>query len=254
MDQWTITGGADFLQLSPAAAPVRGLTGWLADAIRAAIIDGRLRAGAPLPATRLLAGDLGVSRGVIVEAYQRLADEGLVSAPPRGRDAGPRGLAAGAGSARAAGAGAARATGRRRSGLSPRCCRSAGGRGRRSTSPPACPTCPGFRAPPGCAPKSWCSSRPAWPTSATAIPAAASGCGRELAGWLARTRGLRADPDDIIVVTGVAQALALLARVLQDLRRDRGRRPGLARGPRRAGLLGPAPGAGPGGRARAGGR
>ena len=74
--------GADFLQLSPRAAPVRGLTGWLADAIRAAIIDGRLQAGAPLPATRLLAGDLGVSRGVIVEAYQRLADEGLVSARP----------------------------------------------------------------------------------------------------------------------------------------------------------------------------
>ena len=74
--------GADFLQLSPAAAPVRGLTGWLADAIRAAIMDGRLRAGTPLPATRLLAGDLGVSRGVIVEAYQRLADEGLVSARP----------------------------------------------------------------------------------------------------------------------------------------------------------------------------
>ena len=77
----------------------------------------------------------------------------------------------------------------------------------------------------------------------------------ELAGWLARTRGLRADPGDIIVVTGVAQALALLARVLRARRRrDRGRRSGLARGPRRAGLLGPAPGACPGGRARAAGR
>src|SRR5262252_5590273 len=74
--------GADFLQLSPAAAPARGLTGWLADAVRAAIMDGRLLAGARLPATRLLADDLGVSRGVIVEAYQRLADEGLVSARP----------------------------------------------------------------------------------------------------------------------------------------------------------------------------
>src|SRR5436305_12970167 len=74
--------GADFLQLSPAAAPARGLTGWLADAIRAAIMDGRLRAGASLPASRLLAGDLGVSRGVIGEAYQRLADEGPVSARP----------------------------------------------------------------------------------------------------------------------------------------------------------------------------
>src|SRR5579872_7319297 len=74
--------GADFLQLSPAAAPSRGLTGWLADAIRAAIIDGRLGTGTSLPATRLLADDLGVSRGVVVEAYQRLADEGLVSARP----------------------------------------------------------------------------------------------------------------------------------------------------------------------------
>src|SRR6476661_1319306 len=74
--------GADFLQLSPGAALASKLTGWLADAIRAAIMDGRLRAGTPLPATRLLAGDLGVSRGVVVEAYQRLADEGLVSARP----------------------------------------------------------------------------------------------------------------------------------------------------------------------------
>src|SRR5690349_2645888 len=74
--------GADFLQLRPEQAPSRGLTGWLADAIRAAIMDGRLGAGALLPATRLLAGDLGVSRGVIVEVYQRLADEGLVSARP----------------------------------------------------------------------------------------------------------------------------------------------------------------------------
>ena len=71
--------GADFLQLSPASAPVRGLTSWLAGAIRAAIMDGRLPTGTSLPATRLLAGDLGISRGVVVEAYQRLADEGLVS-------------------------------------------------------------------------------------------------------------------------------------------------------------------------------
>src|SRR5215469_2055416 len=74
--------GADFLQLSPASAPVRGLTSWLAGAIRAAIMDGRMPAGTSLPATRLLAGDLGISRGVVVEAYQRLADEGLVSGRP----------------------------------------------------------------------------------------------------------------------------------------------------------------------------
>src|SRR5580658_5379779 len=77
-----MSDGADFLQLSPASAPVRGLTSWLADAIRAAIIDGQLRVGAPLPATRVLADDLGVSRGVIVEAYQRLTQEGLVGGRP----------------------------------------------------------------------------------------------------------------------------------------------------------------------------
>jgi GntR family transcriptional regulator/MocR family aminotransferase len=38
---------------------------------------------------------------------------------------------------------------------------------------------------------------------------------KELGGWLARTRGIRADPDDIIIVAGVAQALALLAQVLR---------------------------------------
>ena len=37
---------------------------------------------------------------------------------------------------------------------------------------------------------------------------------KELSSWLARTRGLRAEPDDIIIVTGVAQALALLAQRL----------------------------------------
>src|ERR1700691_372772 len=77
-----VSGGADFLLLSPASAPVRGLTSWLADAIRAAIIDGRLRVGAPLPATRVLADDLGVSRGLVVEAYQRLTQEGLIGGRP----------------------------------------------------------------------------------------------------------------------------------------------------------------------------
>jgi GntR family transcriptional regulator/MocR family aminotransferase len=38
---------------------------------------------------------------------------------------------------------------------------------------------------------------------------------RELAGWLARTRGVRADPDDVLVVGGVAQALALVAQTLR---------------------------------------
>ncbi len=191
--------GADFLQLNPAAAPVRGLTGWLADAIRAAIIDGRLQAGAPLPATRLLAGDLGVSRGVIVEAYQRLADEGLVSARP---GAGTRVLGISRRPAPAE---------RPDLALLPQRWRA---RAEIDLSP-GVPDLSGF-------------PRVAWLRAEKLVLEQASvadlGYGdprgsqwlrTELAGWLARTRGLRADPDDIIVVTGVAQALALLAQVLR---------------------------------------
>ncbi len=208
----TADGGADFLQLTPAAAPVRGLAGWLADAIRTAIIDGRLQAGAPLPATRLLAGDLGVSRGVIVEAYQRLADEGLVSAR------------SGAGT---------RVVGVSRPARDPRPARAEPSPARAEPSPapmllpqrwraraeidlsPGVPDLSGF-------------PRAAWMRAERLVLEQASvadlGYGdprgsqwlrAELAGWLARTRGLRAEPGDIIVVTGVAQALALLARVLQ---------------------------------------
>ncbi len=209
----TSAGGADFLQLTPATAPVRGLTGWLADAIRTAIIDGRLQAGAPLPATRLLAVDLGVSRGVIVEAYQRLADEGLVSARsgagtrivgvtrpapgPRPARAGPQPVPAEA----------------RRPDpvLLPQRWRA---RAEIDLSP-GVPDLSGF-------------PRAAWMRAERLVLEQASvtdlGYGdprgsqwlrTELAGWLARTRGLRAEPGDIIVVTGVAQALALLARVLR---------------------------------------
>ncbi len=192
--------GADFLQLSPAGAPVRGLTAWLAGALRAAIMDGRLAGGAALPASRVLAGELAVSRGVIVEAYQRLQDEGLVQARP---GAGTRVLPRPApGQARAAADPAAPAL--------PQPWRSQAG----LDLSPGVPDLSGF-------------PRAAWLRAERAVLARASaaelGYGdprgspwlrRELAGWLARTRGLRAAPEDIIIVAGVAQALALLAQAL----------------------------------------
>jgi GntR family transcriptional regulator / MocR family aminotransferase len=200
--------GADFLQLRQEDAPSRGLTGWLADSIRTAIMDGRLRAGAPLPATRLLAGDLGVSRGVIVAVYQRLADEGLVSARPGTgtRILGVSRPAAGLG--RTAGVTGAPAPGPL---LVP-----AGWRGRAEIDlSPGVPDLSGF-------------PRAAWLRAERLVlerasvadlgygdPRGTAALRTELAGWLARTRGLRAGPGDIIVVTGVAQALALLARVLR---------------------------------------
>ncbi|MBB3724940.1 MocR-like pyridoxine biosynthesis transcription factor PdxR [Nonomuraea dietziae] len=47
--------------------------------IRAGIRAGRLRAGASLPPSRTLAAGLGVSRGVVVEAYQQLVAEGYLA-------------------------------------------------------------------------------------------------------------------------------------------------------------------------------
>ncbi len=48
--------------------------------LRGAIQSGRLQHGALLPPTRVLAADLGLSRGVVVEAYEQLLAEGYLSA------------------------------------------------------------------------------------------------------------------------------------------------------------------------------
>jgi GntR family transcriptional regulator/MocR family aminotransferase len=50
----------------------------IAAGLRDAIAAGRLGAGARLPASRALAGSLGVSRGVIVEAYRDLHQQGHI--------------------------------------------------------------------------------------------------------------------------------------------------------------------------------
>ncbi|MEX5719056.1 PLP-dependent aminotransferase family protein [Geodermatophilus maliterrae] len=197
------TNGTDFLQLHRAAAPPRGLIAWLVAEVRAAVADGRLGPGSALPPTRTLARDLGVSRGVVVEAYQRLADEGVVvsrtgsgtvvAAPPAPAAVVP------AGSADVAVP------------LLP-------------ARPPAgvdvdlSPGVPDLSAFP----------RSVWLRAERAVLAHAAaadlgygdprGSARlrgELATWLARTRGLRVPAEGIVVVAGVAQSLALLAQVLR---------------------------------------
>ena len=60
--------------------------------LREAVRSGRLAAGERLPSTRALASELGVSRGVVVEAYGQLAAEGYLAVKP---GAAPR-VAAGA--------------------------------------------------------------------------------------------------------------------------------------------------------------
>src|SRR6266487_4292056 len=51
----------------------------IATSIRDSIRAGRLPQGSSLPPSRVLAADLGVSRGVVVEAYQQLASEGYLA-------------------------------------------------------------------------------------------------------------------------------------------------------------------------------
>lgn len=202
MDQ--IAPGADFLQLDPASAPTRGLTGWLVDALRGAIADGRLTPGVRLPATRILADELAVSRGVVVEAYRRLADEGLVSGRTGG---GTRVLARPVQPSRPT----------------------------RTAPPPERPRLPRPRLPVGAGidlspgvPDLSAFPRSTWLRAERAVLSETSpedlGYGdprghprlREaLAPWLGRTRGLRVDAEDILVVAGVAQAAALLAQQLR---------------------------------------
>jgi GntR family transcriptional regulator/MocR family aminotransferase len=182
---------------------VKGLTTWLVDGLRAAIVAGRLPSGARLPATRVLAAELNVSRGVVVQAYQRLLDEGLA------------GARTGAGTVVTyRGTPPARSTDRR-----------AETDGLRLPLPlPAgidtdlSPGVPDLSAFPRAA---WLRAERAVLGRATAAdlgygdPGGTPALRRELAGWLARTRGVRAEADDVIVVGGVAQALALLAQTLR---------------------------------------
>ncbi|HZJ55553.1 MAG TPA: winged helix-turn-helix domain-containing protein, partial [Myxococcaceae bacterium] len=65
------------LVLGPRAGG-RSAQGWVYDALREAILDGRLRAGAQLPATRDLACQHGLARGTVVAAFAQLQAEGYV--------------------------------------------------------------------------------------------------------------------------------------------------------------------------------
>src|SRR5258708_39798883 len=56
----------------------------IAASIRDSVRAGRLPRGSSLPSSRILAADLGVSRGVVVEAYQQLVAEGYLASQAGG--------------------------------------------------------------------------------------------------------------------------------------------------------------------------
>ncbi|VVJ20243.1 Transcriptional regulator [Amycolatopsis camponoti] len=203
--------GSDFLQLDVRDAPAGGLSDWLAGQLRAAVADGRLPIGGRLPASRVLAAELRVSRGVVTEAYQRLIDDG--HAAGRGR-AGTVVVAAPV--------------------LAPEPVR-VRPPSKVITPMPGVEVFDAVRAAPARidltpgVPDLTAFPRAAWLRAERAVleelepshfgygdPRGAPAMRLAVSHWLARSRGIRVDPGEIIVVAGVAQALTLVGEVLRQ--------------------------------------
>ena len=86
MDQSTRGSRAPEVLLELDRAAREPLSLQLERAIRDGVRSGSLRAGTPLPSTRTLAAELGISRGLVVAAYAQLGAEGYLqlrrNAPP----------------------------------------------------------------------------------------------------------------------------------------------------------------------------
>jgi GntR family transcriptional regulator / MocR family aminotransferase len=184
-------------------------------AVRGAIRDGRLRPGDRLPSTRALAGDLGLARGTVADAYSQLAVEGYLRTSPGAPTRVADGIALGApphDSSRPHDSSAA------------------------GESPAAIAgSSSAFVAPPGARfdlraglPDLGAFPRSAWLRALRRVLATAPDRAlvnddprgrpelrRALAGYLGRTRGVLADPERIVVASGFTQGIALLCHALR---------------------------------------
>src|SRR6266568_4795559 len=159
--------------------------------IRDSIRAGRLPRGSSLPPSRMLAADLGVSRGVVVEAYQQLAAEGYLASHSGGYTqvaAGPAPLVTALRLARPEPPRIDLSYGRADVTSFPRAAWLRAIRGALATAPN---DVFGYLAGSGV------------PQLRTAV-----------ADYLNRVRGTLAHPDNIVISTGYAQGIALLIRVL----------------------------------------
>jgi GntR family transcriptional regulator/MocR family aminotransferase len=163
-------------------------------AIRDGIREGRLTAGARLPSSRALASELGVSRGVVTEAYGQLAAEGYLQT----RQGAPVRVARAVRPARA--------------------------------REPAGSLLPSFRYHfhPGL-PDLAAFPRDRWLRSLRAAlrqapldavghpdPRGVPALRQSLAGYLGRVRGVAADPEQMLVCSGFSQAFSILCRWLAE--------------------------------------
>ncbi|MFE5187255.1 PLP-dependent aminotransferase family protein [Streptomyces sp. NPDC056628] len=189
-ERWA-TFGID-LHLDPAGP---GLRRGLTDALREAVRTGRLAPGTRLPSSRSLAGDLGIARNTVADAYADLVAEGWLTA---------------------------------RQGSGTRVA------DRPVIPPPGAPVPPRPERPrpahdlvPG-TPDLAAFPRTEWLRASRraflAAPHQALGYGdprgrpelrTALAGYLARARGVRADPEHIVVCSGFLHGLRLLGEVLR---------------------------------------
>ncbi|PZS34079.1 MAG: GntR family transcriptional regulator [Pseudonocardiales bacterium] len=158
--------------------------------LRALIRSGRLPAGATLPSSRLFAADLGVSRRLVVAAYQQLAAEGYLTSQQRSVT-------------RVATVSPARPV------PAPN-----------QPSPPRYDLRPG---PPALAEFPRAAWRKAFTAALSTAPDTALGypdpqgsivLRHAVATYLRRVRAVSADPDRIVICAGFTQALALLTHVL----------------------------------------
>lgn len=177
----------------PLGPPVRGgVRAALAEALRQAVLDGRYRAGDPIPASRVLAKRLRVSRGSVVAAVDQLVGEGYLVAHPRAAvtvasdgllvPPPPRVLA----------------------GTAPRTATGAVADLRPGRPDTTALDTPEWRA-------AW---RRVLSTPPSAAPPASGdpGLREQIAEQLRRSRGVDVDASDVLVTSGTAGAVALLAR------------------------------------------
>jgi GntR family transcriptional regulator / MocR family aminotransferase len=189
-DSWTTSAQTLQLVLEP-RGPRRAA---LEEALRAAIRDRRLAARTRLPSTRTLATDLGLARGTVVEAYAQLQAEGYLESR-HGAGTWVADVAVAAPSVPA------------RTDAAPRQAR--------FTFNPGLPDLTAF-------------PRAAWASALRRglreAPASSLGYGdprgrpdlrAALAAYLARARGVVADPGLIVVCSGFVHGLSLLSRALR---------------------------------------
>ncbi|MDH6541605.1 PLP-dependent aminotransferase family protein [Streptomyces lavendulae] len=197
---WATLGADLHLDLSAAVRGGRGLRAALTEELREAARSGRLAPGTRLPSSRSFAADLGIARNTVAEAYGELVAEGWLTAR---QGSGTR-VAERARPRRPAGAARVRHPARR---------------GPSYSLIPGSPDLGGF-------------PRAGWLAAArravTDAPNDAFGYGLDvrgraelreaLAGYLARARGVYADPDRIVLCSGFAHGLRLLGAVLRGRR------------------------------------